>query len=102
VNDLRSKVKARHPDEADAFEVNFECFRPNLVIETGEAYSEDLYAEMRVGTLLLRNVGPTIRCNAVRMNWDKNDRYEDKEPNATLQQYRNVKGLGNLFGMYYQ
>ena len=36
------------------------------------------------------------------MNLDNNVRVEDCEPYKTLSTFRNVPGLGILFGMYYQ
>lgn len=56
---------------------------------------------MRIGACLLRNAGPTIRCNAIRTNWEKETRVGEEEPNRTLTKFRNVPGLGILFGMYY-
>ena len=56
---------------------------------------------MRLGTVLLRNAGPTIRCNAIRTNWETKNRVAEEEPNRTLTKFRNVPGLGILFGMYY-
>ena len=50
----------------------------------------------------MRTSGPCIRCNTIRMNLDNNVRVEDCEPYRTLSTFRNVPGLGILFGMYYQ
>lgn len=51
---------------------------------------------------MLRNAGPTARCNAIRTNWDESKRVSEEEPYRTLGTYRNLPGLGLLFGMYYQ
>ena len=66
-----------------------------------EAYEEDEIKEMRSGLLFFRYVGPTVRCNAITANHKSHIRFEDHEPNSTLVKYRNAKGLGTLFGMYY-
>ena len=57
---------------------------------------------MRVGPVLLRNCGPCIRCNTIRMNLDKHCPVDEFEPLSTLSTFRNCPGLGPLFGMYYQ
>ncbi len=72
------------------------------MIEWPEAFAEDRFFEMRVGSILLRNSGPCIRCNTIRLNLDKNERIEEFEPYATLTSFRSIPGLGVLFGMYYQ
>ena len=50
----------------------------------------------------MRNSGPCIRCNTIRLNLDKNERIDDFEPYATLSYFRAIPGLGVMFGMYYQ
>jgi len=50
----------------------------------------------------MRNSGPCIRCNTIRLNLDKNERVEEFEPYATLTSFRSSPGLGVMFGMYYQ
>ena len=43
LNDLRRRVAERYPDGLDDFWISAEQFRSNIVVETGEAYSEDLF-----------------------------------------------------------
>lgn len=57
---------------------------------------------MRIGPCLFRTAGPCIRCNAIRTNWNEKVRVAEEEPNRTLKKFRQVDGLGILFGMYYQ
>lgn len=102
VDELRQRVLDNHPEGLQDFWVEAEQFRSNIVIDTKEGFSEDLFAEMRIGSCLLRNVGPTIRCNAIRTNYDNKVKVADEEPNRTLTQFRNAEGMGILFGMYYQ
>ena len=47
-------------------------------------------------------MGPCIRCGAIAVDYAAARKFEEKEPQYTLGKYRNVKGLGKLFGMYYQ
>ena len=102
VDDLRKRVLEQYPEGLPDFFVDAEQFRSNIVIDSGLAFSEDLYAEMRIGSFLLRNAGPTARCNAIRTNWDEQKRVGEEEPYRTLSKFRNLPGLGILFGMYYQ
>jgi len=56
---------------------------------------------MRVGPLMMRNSGPCIRCNTIRLNLEKECRVDENEPYATLIKFRSVPSLGAMFGMYY-
>lgn len=71
VDDLRQKVLNEYSEGLSDFYVDAEQFRSNIVIDSGVAFSEDLYSEMRIGCFLLRNAGPTARCNAIRTNWNE-------------------------------
>ena len=102
VEEVEKRMKERHPNGLPNFFISAEQFRPNVVIEWPEPFAEDKFFEMRVGPILMRNSGPCIRCNTIRMNLDSNVRVEDREPYSTLAQFRSVPGLGVLFGMYYQ
>ena len=79
-----------------------ETFRANIVLDTGAPWSEDNHFELRAGSALMRNCGPCIRCNTIRVNWDKHCRVEEMEPYNTLAGFRTAPGLGVMFGMYYQ
>ena len=50
----------------------------------------------------MRNCGPCIRCNTIRMNLDKHCRVDEGEPYSTLATFRTSPGMGVVFGMYYQ
>ena len=102
VAELKKRMEDRHPDGLPNFFCSAEQFRPNVVLDWPIAFAEDEFFEMRVGPILMRNSGPCIRCNTIRMNLDNNVRVEDCEPYRTLSTFRNVTGLGILFGMYYQ
>jgi len=75
--DLQKRVHERHPGEEKNYRVDHEQFRPNMVVETGEAYSEDLISEMRLGTCMMRTAGPAIRCNTIRVNYDNQTKFEE-------------------------
>ena len=73
-----------------------------MVVDSGKAFSEDKYVELRLGQCLMRNCGPTIRCNTIRLDWDGKNYLPEREPYSTLGTYRNLSNLGVVFGMYYQ
>lgn len=98
---MQEKVKSEHPEGVTDFYVAAEQFRPNIVVDSAKAFSEDFFAEMRIGCFMIRNVGPTARCNAIRTNWENETRVGDEEPYRTLAKFRTLPGLGILFGMYY-
>lgn len=99
---LRKKVQERHPEGLPNFFVSTEQFRANVVLDWPEAFAEDNFFELRVGPILMRNSGPCIRCDTIRMNLDKNVRVDEFEPYSTLGTFRTVPGMGVIFGMYYQ
>ena len=63
---------------------------------------EDNLYELRVGPILMRNVGPAIRCDCIRMNYHTNRFFDDHEPYATLSKFRSVPSLGVLFSNNFQ
>jgi len=97
---LRQKVLDAHPEGIGNFWIDAEQFRSNLVIDY-DAFAEDTFIEMRVGTCLMRTAGPCIRCNAIRTNFEAGCRVDDEEPNRTMRKFRNVPEMGIIFGMYY-
>jgi hypothetical protein len=76
-------------------------FRPNFIIDSGVAYSEDTYQEARIGNTFFRLVGYCSRCKAVTCNFLTNDRNPELEPVETLNQFRKHE-FGTLFGTYHQ
>ena len=95
-------MKERHPDGLEDVFCAAENFRANIVLDTGVAWSEDDFCELRVGSALVRSVGPTARCPVIRVNWDKPGLQAEYEPYSTLSTFRTLPGFGVIFGMYYQ
>ena len=102
VEDLERRVEERYPDGLENMYCAVETFRANIVLDTEAPWSEDNHFELRAGSALMRNCGPCIRCNTIRVNWDKHCRVEEMEPYNTLAGFRTAPGLGVMFGMYYQ
>lgn len=72
-------------------------FRPNLVIEGSEAFAEDGWKRVRIGDVEFRVVKPCSRCILTTIDPQTGERSADREPLATLQQYR-VQEDGAMFG----
>ena len=72
-----------------------------MVIEWPKSFAEDSFFELRAGPALMRNVGPTLRCNDIRVNYEKLEFVKKREPYSTLASFRTNPGVGICFGMYY-
>lgn len=72
-------------------------FRPNLVIEGSNAYAEDGWKRVRIGDIEFRLVKPCARCILTTIDPQTGERSADREPLATLQQYR-AQEEGAMFG----
>ncbi|WP_095148812.1 MOSC domain-containing protein [Pseudomonas sp. Irchel s3a18] len=72
-------------------------FRPNLVIEGSEAFAEDGWKRIRIGDIEFRVVKPCSRCILTTIDPQTGEHSEDREPLATLQQYR-AQEEGAMFG----
>ena len=91
--DLNARLDARgHP----ALPMN--RFRPNLVVTGGEAFAEDRWKQVRVGTALLGTAKPCGRCEVTTTDQATGE-VRGPEPLATLSTFRNSREFGVMFGM---
>ena len=72
-------------------------FRPNLVIEGSEAFAEDGWKRIRIGEQTFRVVKPCGRCILTTIDPASGERSPDREPFATLMNYRQKEGEA-MFG----
>jgi uncharacterized protein YcbX len=75
-------------------------FRPSIVVEGSEAYAEDSWKEMRVGSARLAGVKPCGRCQVTTTDQSTGE-VRGPEPLATLATYRDSAEFGVMFGMNY-
>eukprot|EP00347_Sterkiella_histriomuscorum_P014536 403360502 len=103
VRDLSERVlkKYTNPEDIKRMKIEAMPFRPNFIIDSGVAYSEDTIQEARIGNTMMRLVGYCSRCKAVTCNFETNDRNPELEPTDTLGAYRKHE-FGTLFGTYHQ
>lgn len=72
-------------------------FRPNLVIEGAEPFAEDGWKRIRIGQQTFRVVKPCGRCILTTIDPASGERSADREPFATLMNYRQKEGEA-MFG----
>jgi uncharacterized protein YcbX len=85
--DLNSRLKTPVP---------MTRFRPNLVVNGSEAFEEDSWKRIRIGSNEFHVVKPCARCVMTTVDQVSGEK-DGKEPLATLSQYRNREGKV-LFG----
>ena len=74
-------------------------FRPNLVVESAEAFAEDKWSRLKIGELVFKAVKPCSRCIMTTVNIESGIPATTMEPLKTLASYRSVPGEGVMFGM---
>ena len=75
-------------------------FRPNVVLSGSDAYAEDTWKDVRVGSATLRGVKPCGRCKVTTTDQTTGEA-RGPEPLATLATYRDSAEFGIMFGMNY-
>jgi uncharacterized protein YcbX len=73
-------------------------FRPNFVVSESEAFAEDSWSVVMIGSTVFHVVKPCERCVITTIDQVKGEK-TGKEPLRTLSIYRTVKGNA-LFGRY--
>ncbi len=89
---LISEASLRDLNSRLATPVGMNRFRPNLVVSGAEAYAEDQWKRIRIGTIEFRVVKPCSRC--VMTTIDEISGEKSREPLETLASYRK-----NVFGV---
>jgi uncharacterized protein YcbX len=91
--DLNARLAAKgHP----ALPMN--RFRPNIVVAGSGPYAEDQWAEIGIGSAVLRGVKPCGRCQVTTTDQATGE-VKGPEPLATLASYRDSREFGQMFGM---
>ncbi|KAI9033510.1 hypothetical protein DFJ74DRAFT_652695 [Hyaloraphidium curvatum] len=85
VREVDAKVKAKDPS---AREVKAENFRPNIVVDDTEAWTEDGWLQVRIGGTTFDVLTRATRCVATCVDTEIGE--IQKEPLKTLQSYRRV------------
>ena len=83
IRDVRNRVLEKGEVSED-FYLEREQFRAPIAIDLGTPWLEDNLAECRLGPILVRYVGPSVRCDCIRMDYRKHCFLDLHEPYATL------------------
>ena len=78
--------------------VTMERFRPNLVVDGGDAWEEDGWRRLRIGTVVLRIAKPCSRCIIVTQDPLSGAREDGDEPLTTLRAMGRMRPGGIMFG----
>jgi uncharacterized protein YcbX len=73
-------------------------FRPNLVVSGAEAYAEDNFGSIHIGSAVLRGAKPCGRCQVTTTDQSTGE-VRGPEPLLTLASYRDSNEFGQMFGM---
>jgi uncharacterized protein YcbX len=73
-------------------------FRPNIVIEGAEAWAEDRWRRLRIGSFELRIVKPCARCTITTLDPLSGARLYGDEPLSTLRAFHRAGNGGIIFG----
>ncbi len=79
LNDLNSRLENPVP---------MDRFRPNIVFKGGQAYAEDSWKKVRIGSVEFQVVKPCARCVLTAI--DQETGFQGKEPLRTLAGYRTI------------
>lgn len=79
--------------------ISMEQFRPNLVVSGAEAFAEDNWQTIRIGSVIFDVAKPCSRCILTTVNPEKGRKHPGEEPLNTLRQFR-TSAKGNVdFGL---
>ena len=78
--------------------ISMSHFRPNLVVNNCEPFSEDTWRHIRIGEVEFELTKPCSRCIFTTINPATGEKHPQMEPLATLKSYRQVSGGDVMFG----
>jgi uncharacterized protein len=73
-------------------------FRPNIVVNNCDAFAEDTWQHIRIGTVEFEITKPCSRCIFTTVNPDSGQKHPQQEPLTTLKNFRQVANGDILFG----
>lgn len=94
--DLNKRINEHHGN--DEHEVTMDRFRPNIVVETTEAFEEGDWKRIQIGSVQFDNVKPCARCIVTTTDQNTGERNPKKEPLRTLNTFRKLEIGKVMFG----
>jgi hypothetical protein len=79
-------------------DISVRRFRPNLVVEGSQAWAEESWREIRIGSVRLRVVKPCGRCVVTTRDPDSGEQIDPHEPLKTLATFHRAADGAIIFG----
>lgn len=94
----RESLREIEARAVEPFEI--ERFRPNILVEAGEPFIEDRWAQIRIGERVFDCVGPCDRCVMTTRDPSGGDGHPRHEPLRTLHNFRRGDDGNVYFGQF--
>lgn len=96
LNDLNQRLQQKYGNDSQTIPMN--RFRPNIVLETREAFAEDNWDALQIGEIIFDLVKPCDRCIITTTDQSNGRRNKQQEPLKILSTFRKFSQAGILFG----
>lgn len=93
---LTSEASLRDVQNRCKASVQMEQFRPNLVVTGAQAWEEDTWKVIRIGSVIFDVVKPCSRCIFTTVSPEKGQKHPSGEPLKTLQSFRTAQDNGDV------
>jgi len=93
LDDLNKKMSGQSPQK-----ISMAQFRPNLVVNSCNAFAEDTWQHIRIGEVEFEVSKPCSRCIFTTVNPKSAEQHPKQEPLKTLTTYRQVTSGDVMFG----
>ncbi|NQZ20849.1 MAG: MOSC domain-containing protein [Colwellia sp.] len=93
LDDLNDKMPGQSPQQ-----ISMAQFRPNLVVNSCDAFAEDTWKHLRIGEVEFEVSKPCSRCIFTTVDPTSAEKHPQQEPLNTLATYRQVASGNVMFG----
>ena len=93
---LTNEASLRDLQNRCSASVQMEQFRPNLVVTGAQAWEEDTWKVIRIGSVIFDVVKPCSRCIFTTISPEKGQKHPSGEPLKTLQSFRTAQDNGDV------
>jgi uncharacterized protein len=96
LQELNDRIVEIEGQQSQAITMN--RFRSNIVIETSEAFVEDNWSSIKIGSVEFAVIKPSSRCIITTIDQETGGKNPSKEPLRTLGTFRQFSEQGVMFG----
>lgn len=93
---LTNEASLRDLQNRCSASVQMEQFRPNLVVTGAQAWEEDTWKVVRIGSVIFDVAKPCSRCIFTTISPEKGQKHPAGEPLKTLQSFRTAQDNGDV------